>query len=123
MTNDSLERMLILSLSMILGVTTLDLILFFSFGTAMLTVIAHAISLWVFIRYRLNFDFVKLIESSALLFDLYLINKYGYAVASPCASLLTIIIISYKKEHYLDKFKSDLEKIFVSKEDLENDKN
>ena len=70
-----------------------------------------------------KFDFVKFLESSSLLIDLYIISKYGYALASPCASLTTIIIISYNKEHYLDKFKCDLEKILISKEDLENDKN
>ena len=123
MTKDSLERALIVSLSIMLALSTLDLILFILFGTAIFTVLAHAISLWFFVRYRLNFDFVKLLETSALLFDFYLINKFGYALASPCSSLLIIIIISYKKELYMKKLQGDLEKILSSKKDLENDKN
>ena len=123
MTKNYLERALMLSLSIMLALSTLDLVLFIFFGTAILTVLAHAMSLFFLVRYRLNFDFVKFLESSALLSDLYLINKYGYALASPCASLFSVIIISSKKEQNIKKLKRDLEKILSSKKDFENDKN
>ena len=47
---------------------------------------------------------------------------YGYALVSPFASLISIIIISTQKEKYMNKLKIDLEKIMVSKnKDFEND--
>jgi len=84
--------------------------------------LAHAMSLWILVRYRLNFDFVKLLETSAFFTDLYLVSTNGYAVFSPFASLISIIIISYKKEYHMNKLKVDLEKILsTKKQDLEND--
>ena len=83
---------------------------------------ANAISVWMLFRYRLNFDLVKLIETFALLTDLYILYFYGYAFASPFASLISIIIISSKKEKHINKMKMDLEKIKATKKkDLEND--
>jgi len=75
MTKESLERALTTSLTLMLGLATLDLALFIWAGTAVVTVIAHAMSLWLFLRYRLVFDLVKLLETSALMIDLYLINS------------------------------------------------
>jgi len=121
MTKESLERALTTSLTLMLGLATLDLALFIWAGTAVVTVIAHAMSLWLFLRYRLVFDLVKLLETSALLVDLYLINRYGYAVVSPVATLFAIIYISLNKDH-LTKLKNDLDKVLASKQkDVEND--
>ena len=123
MTKESLESTLTTSLTLMLGLATLDLALFIWVGTAVVTVVAHAMSLWLFIRYRLVFDLVKLFEASALMLDLYLINMYGYAVASPVATLFAIIRISLNKNHYLAKLKNDLDKVLASKQkDVENDK-
>jgi len=122
MTKESLERALTTSLTLMLGLATLDLALFIWAGTAVVTVIAHAMSLWLFLRYRLVFDLVKLLETSALLVDLYLINRYGYAVVSPVATLFAIIYISLNKDFHLTKLKNDLDKVLASKQkDVEND--
>jgi hypothetical protein len=123
MTKESLESTLTTSLTLMLGLATLDIALFIWVGTAVVTVVAHAMSLWLFIRYRLVFDLVKLFEASALMLDLYLINMYGYAVASPVATLFAIIRISLNKNHHLAKLKNDLDKVLASKQkDVENDK-
>ena len=122
MTKESLERALTKSLTLMLGLATLDLVLFIGIGTAVVTVAANAMSLWLFLRYRLVFDTVKLLETSALMFDLYLINIYGYAVSSPVATLFAIIHISLNKNYHLGKLKKDLDKVLASKQkDVEND--
>ena len=122
MTKESLERALTTSLTLMLSLATLDLALFIGVGTAVVTVVAHSMSLWILLRYRLVFDLVKLLETSALMFDLYLINMYGYAVASPVATLFAIIHISLNKNYHLGKLKNDLDKVLASKQkDVEND--
>ncbi len=123
MTKEAIERALTASLTLMLGLAALDLALYIWFGTAVLTVVAHALSLWLFVRYRLIFDLVKLLETSALFFDIYLINMYGFAVASPLATLFAIIHVSLNKKYHLDKLKIDLDKVLASKnKDVENDK-
>ena len=123
MTKESIERALTTSLNLMLGLATLDLALFIWVGTSIVTVVAHAMSLWLFLRYRLVFDLVKLLETSALIIDLYLINIYGFAVASPVATLFAIIHISLNKDYHLSKLKNDLDKVLASKQkDVENDK-
>ena len=122
MTKDSIERALTTSLNLMLGLATLDLALFIWVGTSAVTVFAHAISLWLFLRYRLVFDLIKLLETSALIIDLYLINEYGCAFASPIATLFAIIHISLNKDYHLGKLKKDLDKVLASKQvDIEND--
>ena len=115
MTKESLERALAASLNLMLVLAALDLALYIWVGTAVLTVMAHAMSLWLVLRHRLIFDLVKLLEISALFIDLYLIKQYGYAVASPVATLFAIIHISLNREHYLTKLKSDLDKVLATK--------
>ena len=123
MTKESIERALTTSLNLMLGLATLDLALFIWVGTSVVTVVAHAMSLWFFLRYRLVFDLVKLLETFALIIDLYLINIYGYAVASPVATLFAIIHILLNKDYHLGKLKNDLDKVLVSKQkDVVNDK-
>ena len=122
MNSDSLERALTASLPLMLGLATLDLLLYIWVGTAVLTVLAHAMSLWMVISHRLIFDLVKLLEASALLVDLYLIAKYGFAVFSPIATLFSIIHIALNKEYHLGKLQKDLDKVFASKSnDAEDD--
>ena len=122
MTKEFVEQTLTTSLSLLLGLSILDLFLYIFIDTAVLTFIAHVISVWLLLKFRLRFDLVKFIETFALLSDLYIISIYGYVLASPFASLISIIIISFKKEKYINKLKIDLEKIMISKKkDLEND--
>ena len=115
MTKESLERALAASLNLMFVLAALDLALYIWVGTAVLTVMAHAMSLWLVLRHRLVFDLVKLIETSALFIDLYLIKQYGYAVASPVATLFAIIHISLNRENHLAKLKSDLDKVLATK--------
>ena len=122
MTKESIERALTASLTLMLGLATLDLALYIWAGTAVLTVVAHGMSLWLVLRHRLIFDLVKLLETSALLVDLYLITQYGFAVFSPIATLFSIIHIALNKEYHLGKLQKDLDKVFASKSnDAEDD--
>ena len=122
MNSESLEKALTASLTLMLGLATLDLLLYIWVGTAAVTVLAHALSLWLVLRHRLIFDLVKLLEASALLVDLYLITKYGFAVFSPIATLFSIIHIALNKEYHLGKLQKDLDKVFASKgNDAEDD--
>ena len=124
MTKESLERALAASLNLMLVLAALDLALYIWVGTAVLTVMAHAMSLWLVLRHRLIFDLVKLLEISALFIDLYLIKQYGYAVASPVSTLFAIIHISLNREYHLTKLKSDLDKVLATKKkDIESDEN
>ena len=122
MTKESIERALAASLNLMLLLASLDLALYIWVGTAVLTVMAHAMSLWLVLRHRLVFDLVKLLETSALFIDLYLIKQYSYAVASPVATLFAIIHISLNREYHLAKVKSDLDKVLAAKKkDVEGD--
>ena len=122
MTKESLERALAASLNLMLVLAALDLALYIWVGTAVLTVMAHAMSLWLVLRHRLIFDLVKLLEISALFIDLYLIKQYGYAVASPVSTLFAIIHILLNREYHLTKLKSDLDKVLATKKkDFESD--
>ena len=115
MDRESLEKTLTSSLTLMLGLAILDLLLYIWFGTAAVTVLAHVLSLWLVLRHRLIFDLVKLLEASALLVDLYLITKYGFAISSPIATLFSIIHIALNKEYHLGKLQKDLDKVFASK--------
>ena len=122
MNRESLEKTLTASLTLMLGLATLDLLLYIWVGTAAVTVLAHTMSLWLVLRHRLIFDLVKLLEGSALLVDLYLITKYGFAIFSPIATLFSIIHIALNKEYHLSKLQKDLDKVFASKSnDAEDD--
>ena len=83
---------------------------------------AHAMSVCLLLKYRLKLDFIKFTETFAFFSDLLIIYLYGYALVSPFASLISIILISSKKEKHLNKLKMDLNKIISSnRNDLEND--
>ena len=115
MNRESLEKALTASLTLMLGLATIDLLLYIWVGTAVVTVLAHVMSLWLVMRHRLIFDLVKLLEATALLVDLYLIIKYGFAVFSPIATLFSIIHIALNKEYHMGKLQKDLDKVFASK--------
>ena len=122
MNRESLEKALTASLTLMLGLATIDLLLYIWVGTAVVTVLAHVMSLWLVLRHRLIIDLVKLLEAAALLVDLYLITKYGFAVFSPIATLFSIIHIALNKEYHLGKLQKDLDKVFASKSnDAEDD--
>jgi len=122
MNRESLEKALTASLTLMLGLATIDMLLYLWVGTAVVTVLAHVMSFWLVMRHRLIFDLVKLLEASALLVDLYLITKYGFAVFSPIATLFSIIHIALNKEYHLGKLQKDLDKVFASKSnDAEDD--
>ena len=121
MNRDSLEKALTSSLTLMLGLAPLELLLYVWVGTAAVTVLAHAMSLWMVLRHRLIFDLIKLLETSALLGDLYLITKFGFAVFSPIATLFSIIHIGLNKQYHLSKLQKDLEKVFAAKSNEAND--
>ena len=124
MTKESLERVLNSSMALMLCLAALDLLLFMWVETAVVTVIAHGISLWIFLRYRLAFDLVKLLENSGFIVDVYLIYFYGYALASPIITLFTIIHISLNKNYHLNRLKRDMDKIMnLKKKDIDKYKN
>ena len=62
MTKESIERALTASLTLMFGLATLDLALYIFAGTAVLTVVAHAMSLWLVLRHNLIFDLIKLMK-------------------------------------------------------------
>ncbi len=111
MTVESLNRTISVSLSLVLGLSILDYFLYVFFGTVVLTLISHSISLILLVRYRLSLDLVKFLETSAFFVDLYIVFIYGFALVSPFVSLISIIIILLKKEKYIKKLRIDLEKI------------
>lgn len=115
MTKETLERAMTSSLFLMLVLATLDLAFYTWFGSAFLTVFAHALSLWLFFRHKLMFDLIKLAESSALFFDVYLFVQYGYAIASPIATLFVIIHVSMNKTYHLQKLENDLNRVLSSK--------
>ena len=114
MTAESLNRTISFSLSIVLGLSILDFFLYVFFGTVVLTLIAHSISLILLLRYRLSLDLVKFLETSDLFVDLYIVFFYGFALVSPFISLISIILILLKKEKYINKLRIDLEKIISS---------
>ncbi len=122
MNVESLNRNISVSLSIVLGLSILDFFLYVFFGTVVLTLISHSISLILLVRYRLSLDLVKFLETSAFFFDLYIVFFYGFALVSPLVSLISIILILLKKEKYINKLRIDLEKIISSrKKDPEED--
>lgn len=92
-----------------------DLALYQWQGTAALTVIAHALSLALYLRHQLTLDLVKLIELVALVTDGFLLITRGFALACPLATLVVIIYIGFNRDRHLLRMKHDLEKVFASR--------
>ena len=122
MTVENLNRTINVSLSLLLVISILDFFLYLFLGTVVLTLISHSISLIILLKYKLSLDLIKCFEIVALLIDSYIIFSYGFALVSPFSTLISIILISLKKEKYINKLRIDLEKIISSrKKDPEED--
>ncbi len=112
-TDDAfVERALRTSLFLSLALASLDLFLYVSFGTALVTVLIKGYSLWIYVRYRLRMDGLKLLEIGALVGDLFLVVEHGMAVLSPIATLVSIILVSSFKERFLVRYRQDLARVF-----------
>ena len=113
---ESLEKALGASLTLLFILASADLLIYHFTGTAVLTVVAHSLSLALYFRHQLRLDLVKLIEMTALLIDGVLIVKKGFALACPLATLAVIIYIGLNRERHLLTMKKDLQKVFASKQ-------
>ena len=117
MTVENLNRTINVSLSLLLVLSILDFFLYLFLGTVVLTLISHSISLIILLKYKLSLDLIKCFEVVALLIDSYIIFSYGFALVSPFSTLISIILISLKKEKYINKLRNDLEKIISYKKE------
>ena len=115
MPQEFVERALMTSLVVTLLLAAFDLILFQMVGTAFLTFLIKCYSLWIYLRIRLQWDTIKLVEIGALVVDAVLIIEEGFAVACPVASLLTVILVSLNKERFLSKYQHDLARVLSGK--------
>ena len=94
-----------------------DSLLMYHFaGTAALTLIAHILSLLLYLKHQLRLDLVKILEMVALVIDGVLIVKEGCAVACPISTLIVIIYIGLNRERHLLRMKEDLQKVFATKQ-------
>jgi hypothetical protein len=115
MPKEFVERALMTSLIITFLLATFDLILFQMVGTAFVTILIKSYSLWIYLRYRLRWDTIKLLEIGALVADVVLIIEEGFAVACPVASLLIVILVSLNKERFLSKYQQDLDRVLSGK--------
>ncbi|HIL87995.1 MAG TPA: hypothetical protein EYM25_04655 [Deltaproteobacteria bacterium] len=111
MSHELVKRALMISLVVTFLLATFDLLLFEMVGTAFVTILIKSYSLWIYLRYRLQLDLIKLVEIGALVVDAVLIIEEGFAVACPIASLLTVILVSLNKERFLSKYQHDLDRV------------
>ena len=116
LSNESLEKALGASLTLLFVLATADLLMYHFAGTAALTVIAHILSLLLYLKYQLRLDLVKILEMVALVIDGVLIVKEGYALACPISTLIVIIYIALNRERHLLRMKEDLQKVFAAKQ-------
>ena len=113
---ESLEKALGASLTLMFVLSVADLALYLWYGTAALTVIAHSLSLALYLRHKLRLDLVKILETVALVTDALLIFNEGFAIACPLATLLVIIYIGLNRDRHLLRMKQDLENVFTAKQ-------
>ena len=78
-------------------------------------ILIKSYSLWIYLRYRLRWDTIKLLEIGALVADVVLIIEEGFAVVCPVASLLIVILVSLNKERFLSKYQQDLDRVLSGK--------
>ena len=116
LSNESLEKALGASLTLLFVLATADLLMYHFAGTAALTVIAHILSLLLYLKYQLRLDLVKILEMVALVIDGVVIMKEGYALACPISTLIVIIYIGFNRERHLLRMKDDLQKVFTAKQ-------
>ena len=112
LSNESLEKALGASLTLLFVL----LLMYHFAGTAALTVIAHILSLLLYLKHQLRLDLVKILEMVALVIDGVLIVKEGYALACPISTLIVIIYIGLNRERHLLRMKEDLQKVFAAKQ-------
>ena len=113
---ESLEKALGASLTLLFILASVDLLMYHLVGTAVFTVVAHSLSLALYLKHQLRLDLVKLLEMVALVIDGVLIVKEGYALACPLATLVVIIYIGLNRDLHLLRMKKDLQKVFASKQ-------
>ena len=113
---ESLEKALGVSLTLMFILAVTDLAIYHWYGSAVLTLIAYAISLTFYLRHKLWLDLVKLVEIVALSTDVVLIFLEGFAIACPLATLVVIIYIGLNRDRHLLRMKQDLEKVFKPKQ-------
>ena len=116
LSSESLEIALGASLTLLFILASADLLMYHFVGTAALTVVAHSLSLALYLKHQLRLDLVKLLEMVALVIDGVLIVQEGYALACPLATLLVIIYIGLNRDRHLLRMKKDLQKVFASKQ-------
>ena len=116
LSNESLEKALGASITLLFVLATADLLIYHFAGTAALTVIAHILSLLLYLKHQLRLDLVKILEMVALVIDCVLIVKEGYALACPISTLIVIIYIGLNRERHLLRMKEDLQKVFAAKQ-------
>ncbi|MEC8342599.1 MAG: hypothetical protein VXZ71_07010 [SAR324 cluster bacterium] len=116
LSNESLEKALGASLTLLFVFATADLLMYHFAGTAALTVIAHILSLLLYLKHQLRLDLVKILEMVALVIDGVLIVKEGYALTCPISTLIVIIYIGLNRERHLLRMKEDLQKVFAAKQ-------
>ena len=116
LSNESLEKALGTSLTLLFLLATADLLMYHFAGTAALTVIAHILSLLLYLKHQLRLDLVKILEMVALVIDGVLVVKEQYALACPISTLIVIIYIGLNRERQLLRMKDDLQKVFAAKQ-------
>ena len=116
LSTESLEKALGASLTLLFILASADLLMYHYVGTAALTVVAHSLSLALYLKHQLRMDLVKLLEMLAMVIDGVLIVKEGYALACPLATLVVIIYIGLNRDRHLLRMKKDLQKVFGSKQ-------
>ena len=116
LSNESLEKALGASLTLLFILATADLLMYHFAGTASLTVIAHILSLLLYLKHQLRLDLVKILEIVALVIDGVLIVKERYALACPVSTLIVIIYIVLNRDRHLLRMKEDLQKVFAAKQ-------
>ena len=116
LSNESLEKALGASLTLLFVLATADLLMYHFAGTAALTVIAHILSLLLYLKHQLRLDLVKILEMVALVIDGVLIVKEGYELDCPISNMIVIIYIGKNRERQLLRMKEDLQKVFAAKQ-------
>ena len=110
-TEEFVRKALQTTLYVSLLIATIDWVLYVTLGSAVLTVLLKAHSLWVYLRYRLQIDTLKVLELSALAADVVLLVEHGYAVVSPIFTLVSIVLVITFKEQFVVRYRRDLEQL------------
>jgi len=110
-TEEFVRKALQTTLYLSLLIATIDWVLYVTLGSAVLTVLLKAHSLWVYLRYRLQIDTLKMLVLSALAAVVVLLVEHGYAVVSPIFTLVSIVLVITFKEQFGVRDRRDLEQL------------